>query len=219
MAYPHAFIKLSISGTTADTDIWSNGLSLVGANTGDAVDCFANLEPEDLAAITTTFYRTTGNSMNSFNTLNTIKLALIGTDGKYLEDPKIYDYPTASPGAGNFNVSPQDTVVLSLVTPNKRGLAKRGRIYLPAGFAQPTPTTGRLSTVSQDTVLAKAKTWIDAMTVIIQAANSSVNVCVASNVREGDFNEVLSLEVGDIMDNQSRRRNRLQEVYNTIDLF
>ena len=218
MAYPQPLIKLSFGGSMADEDIWTNGLSIIQNTAADTIALFGSLEAQDFAAAAAAFYVNGSPSANNYVSLDWIKIALVGTDGKYLQDAKIYDLPVPDTGAGTFAVSPQDSVVVSLVTDFKRGLAKRGRIYLPAGFSVPVATDGRLSSTSITGLLAKVKIFFDAIEVIISGGDLGGRIVVASSVGAGMFHEVTSLEIGNIMDNQNRRRNRLQEIYTSLAL-
>lgn len=213
--YPTPIIKLSVGGSVAGEDVWTNGLTLTPNNQlGSAEDAFLALTPQQFTTAVNAFYATGPSSMDSYNTVEWIKLALIGRDGKYLRDAKIYDYPTPRPGTGSFNVSPHDTMVVSLLTGTKRGLARRGRIYLPSGFASVSATTGRVLPADVTALVGKAKTYLEAVDAIGAAAiPGGVSICIASDVREGQIRRVTALEVGNLMDNQSRRRNRLDEVY------
>jgi len=219
MAYPRSFIKYTVGGSVAQEDIWTNGLSLLSANDEQTRDLFVALQPVDFKTLVDTFYATGTQAMNGYNTVEWIKIAHIGTDGKYLSDAKIYDYSTPKPGTGTFAVSPQDSVVISELTEAKRGLARRGRIYLPAGFAIPDSTTGRIPSVQVGNVLAKAKAYFDGISTLMETKADNGRIVVASSVREGQFRNVLSLELGNLVDNQSRRRNRLQEVYTETTLI
>ena len=219
MSYPEAIIKLSWGGVVAGQDVWTNGISLAEYSVGGdgAITAFADLEPVDFkTAIDAAFGG--ANGICDFLTLTWIKLALIGTDGLYLEEAKIYDYPTPLQGTSNFIMSPQDTVVVSLLTDTPRGLANRGRIYLPSGFAQPGAGTGVIGSTGVNTVLTKFHTFFDAVNTVGQTSTPPVFVSVASATRTGAIHIVQSIEVGNIVDTQRRRRNRLSESYTSQDL-
>lgn len=215
MAYNQPILKLTFGGSVSGEDIWTNGLSIGGNDQGDsgAIQAFEGLEPDAFATIAQEFYADGPNHMASFNTLEWIKMALVGPDGKYVEDAKIYDYPAPVQGAGNFSVSPHDTIVLSLLTGVKRGLARRGRIYLPAGFGQPEGGTGRLSASTTGRVAALGADFIGKIDDVLRTVSPSADVVIASSVGAGATREVIAVEVGNLMDNQSRRRNRLFETY------
>ena len=120
--YPTPIIKLSVGGSVAGEDVWTNGLTLTPNNQlGSAEDAFLALTPQQFTTAVNAFYATGPFSMSQYNTVEWIKLALIGRDGKYLRDAKIYDYPTPRPGTGSFAVSPHDTLVISELTGRRGG--------------------------------------------------------------------------------------------------
>lgn len=213
MAYPTSIIRLSVGGSTAGEDEWSNGMTLAGGGDQGNLESFLSLTPDQFITAVNAFYATGVYSTAVYNTVSWIKLALIGKDGKYLRDAKIYDYPTPRQGTGSLPMSPQDSLVLSLLTGTKRGLARRGRIYLPAGFAPPAVATGRVAPADVTAVVTKSQTYLRAINAIASANNRPLNLVIASDVREGALRAVTGLEIGNLVDNQARRRNRLQEVY------
>lgn len=219
MSFPGPIIKLSFGGSVQGQDIWSNSFHLIDYFNENTQELFNSLEPEDFITIANTFYTAAPNGMNQFNTLETIKLALIGADGKYMTDPKIYDYPTPRLGSGQYAVSPQDSIVVSLLTPVKRGLAYRGRFFPPAGFAAPSGS-GRLSSASVNSMINKAVLFLRGIDNIAASATEEADgkLVVASSTRSGAYWPVTAVEVGNIMDNQKRRRNRLNEVYESAPL-
>lgn len=218
MAYPNAFVKLTVSGTVAGEDIWSNSYSISTQDGSSGEEMFADLNPAALATAAQAFYCQGGQSMMTYNRLSTIKLALIGTDGKTIGEPKIYDYPNPPAGQATFTVPPQDSIVISLLTDTIRGLANRGRIYAPAGFGDVTSSSGRLNATTVTFLVNKAVTWINAINTFAQTASPAGIVVINSAVRAGASHPVTGVEVGNLVDTQRRRRNRLSEAYTTAPL-
>ena len=216
MSYSDSHIRLTFGGQVSSEDVWSNGLSLAVNTVGMAPTAFAALEPEDFDAAIRAAYIGSG-AMNSYNNLTYIKLALIGTDGKYLEDAKIYDYAAPVTGTINYAMAPQDSVVVSLLTATKRGLANRGRIYLPSGFAD-VGSNGKLTTANQTAIANRFVTFINAVNGVGTSTGAYTVACIASGVGAGAMRNITSIEVGNLMDSQRRRRNRLTEIYVAADL-
>lgn len=213
MVYQKPFIRMTVNGSVANEDIWSNGLSLVTTDATAAAQLFQAMDPEELTEAVNAFYTGYTAAMVPYNRITDIKLALIGVDGKYIEDAKQYDYLSPLSGQGQFSVSPQDSVVVSLNTGLRRGLARRGRIYLPSGFADPERNTGRININNCSEIASQAATYIKAINTYIQGLYPAAYVGVTSNQREGAQQLVSYVEVGNLMDNQKRRRNRLAEDY------
>lgn len=212
MAYSEPFIKLSFGGTVSGEDVWSNALSLGSPETGVTQAAFNALEPQQFESALRTAYMG-AQGMASYETVSWIKLAYIGEDGKYIGEPKIYDFNVPGQGSGSFNVPPQDSIVISHLTEAKRGLAYRGRTYLPAGFGDAT-ANGKLSSATINTILTKFTTFFNAInTITTTTTGLPIKVIVNSNVRSGMSRYVTALSVGNLVDTQRRRRNRLSEAY------
>ena len=181
MAFPAPLLRLSWGGSVAGEDIWTNGVHIISTNPDlPAADAFEELTAQQFASIISTTYANAG-GMTTFNRLEWVKLALIGTDGKYITDPKIYDYPNPISGTTSFSVSPQDSVVVSFTTDARRGLAHRGRIYPPAGFAAPQSGTGRIQSTQVAAIANRFKTFINGINDILNNLSEiSMVVAVAS---------------------------------------
>lgn len=112
---------------------------------------------------------------------------------------------------------PQTSVVLSLrsTVPGARG---RGRLYWPAIAAQLDSETLRLTTPTPQAVATAAATYLDriasALKNALQPSPSLIDydLCVVSPTT-GTKTRIVRIEVGDILDVQRRRRDRLAEVY------
>ncbi|HSR54336.1 MAG TPA: hypothetical protein VLV83_26210, partial [Acidobacteriota bacterium] len=81
--------------------------------------------------------------------------------------------------------------------------AGRGRMYTP-GVAVDQQDGGRLVTAAQTTIADSAKAMMDAL-------NGAGLAPVIYHKAAGNFDGVTSLDVGDVIDTQRRRRNKLIE--------
>lgn len=111
----------------------------------------------------------------------------------------------------------QIAVVLSLrsTTPGSRG---RGRLYWPALGAQVDMYTLRLSKPTTANAATAAATYLDAIATELKKALAPTpslidyDLCVVSPTT-GSKTRITRIEVGDVLDVQRRRRDRLAEVY------
>lgn len=213
MAYTDSHVQLSWGGSVAGEDVWTNSVAITSPVTlGLAPQLFDELDPIDFKpAVDGLILGSAGLAL--YNDLRWYKLALIGTDGKYLEEAKIYDNPSPQKSSSSFAVPPQDSVVISWLTDAPRGLARRGRMYLPAGYADAQTANGRIVLSQQNAILTRATNFINAVNTVAQTAVNSAAVCVMSGVRTGATRVVSGVEVGNLIDTQRRRRNRLTETY------
>ena len=114
------------------------------------------------------------------------------------------------------NGMPQQTLCISLLTGAKRGLASRGRFYPPATIAALDPD----GTVTRNTVQAVATA---ARTLITNLNNwPGTDTPLGGQVvvlgGNGTTRPVTAVSVGNVMDTQRRRRNKLRERYTTLAL-
>lgn len=173
-----------------------------------------------------------GNIFNSLAThrLTELKVARIGVDGKYPPGEASYSHFYLPPIAGMTGkpagMTAQDTTAVTLTTAVPRGLASKGRIYLPP-HAQALPgADGLVPAATIEPVLQSMRTLINAIN-----ANAVVgNVAIFSRGRgvpaydaehnrieytypnPGAFNVVTGVAMGRVVDTQRRRRRQLTEL-------
>lgn len=117
---------------------------------------------------------------------------------------------------------PQTSIVLSLRSniPGSRG---RGRLYFPALGATLSATTLRLTAPTTAAVATAAVNYLDSVATALKNALHptpsliDLDLCVVSPTY-GSKVIVERIEVGDILDVQRRRRDRMQEVYASADM-
>lgn len=218
MAYPGPIIKLTYGGSCATEDEWSNSLTLSSNNASDNPTAFAGLEPQNYEAAIRAAYITGSTGIAQYNTLEWIKLSLIGIDGKLIGDAKIYDLATPAVGPGPSSMAPQNSIVVTLDTIARRGLASKGRFFLPAGYADVATTTARLSPASVTALVTRMQTYLNAVNAVTSTSGERTYVSVASGIGAGVIRVATGLRVGNLVDTQRRRRNRLTETYTDAPL-
>lgn len=126
-------------------------------------------------------------------------------------------FPGGWAGSGAFSMPPENTMVLSTYSfapgtfvPNK-GRRRRGRMYLPTFPPQLMDAKGRLTTGNRDALLEECAAFFDD----VQGATSGLDLIspvVVSSVDQAQY-KITYLRMGDLVDTQRRRRNRLDEAY------
>lgn len=101
----------------------------------------------------------------------------------------------------------QLSVVVTTLTDNA-GKSGRGRFYLPPPELGTVTADGRFATAGRDDIAAAAANLLDVVTTV----DFTVNAVVASTAL-GVFRNINAVKVGDVFDNQRRRRNELVESY------
>lgn len=227
--YAHRIHRVTVSGTSFQAaEIWSTSFYIgkVAGDMGAVTQVFADA----VRTAWTTFFTSSEVAFSNRWQTNQIKVAAIGTDGKTDLANVVYaPYGTAISGNSTFNVyPPQITLAATLENAGARGLAAKGRMYLP-GIAQPLEADGRLSAANALKVATGFKTFLDAVNV---AASGDGGVVLASQGRrvkdaQGEYQPVPGtavnamvnrVKIGSVYDTQRRRRNDLVETYQTATL-
>lgn len=212
MTYPGIFYRVTVIGSIFTEETFNWTLSLIprsGDSAGGPTE-WGGDGPAVAAAIQA--FHTTAPTGASTR-LQQIKIARIGTDGKYVDDaPWIHDYgsPGISGGTDQTSVLPAQTALaVTLRSDRSRGLANSGRFFLPACGALVHPGTGLIE--AQD-----AQTVADAATTMLSALNDldgSWMVGIASDTRLGAFQPITRVEVGRVLDTIRSRRRSFPESY------
>lgn len=142
-----------------------------------------------------------------------VKMAPVGLDGRYLGEPTINNYSTV--GTGIARQLPQESIVVGLSSRQSLGEANRGRMYLPHISTALVSNSYRSS--ANGSVSLAAKTFLQAVNTAAGSVTGFTNsrVCIMSSKGLGTTKRVMDIRVGDIIDTQRRRRNRLAETYST----
>lgn len=119
-------------------------------------------------------------------------------------------------GTGAASKTPQDALVLSLRT-NTPGARGRGRMYWPAIGAS-LDAAFKLSSPTPAAFAADFKTWLNAigsqMNAYYIGVSSALRVALSvRSVTDHVNRDVVSLQVGNILDTQRRRRDVIPETY------
>lgn len=208
MAYPEPFLRLVASGTLYGSESWSWGISLVDEFSAEpeAPDEVPQAIIDAVAA-----FHTAPSFIATYATLDTLKLNLIGTDGRYVDKTNTvqYDYPDPVPkGVSSGTVPPQVALAITLRTIARRGLASSGRFYVPVP-AYDLTADGRLSVANATTIVGYATTLLNAL----DDAMDDWTPGVVSNVGAGARRVVSHVEVGRVYDTIRTRRISLPEEY------
>lgn len=206
MTYAAPFLRLVLSGTLHTVEGFSFGVSLI--SDGSGVEAPAEVPAGVVTAAQTLM---TGAIISGAADLDTIKLNLIGTDGRYAGDNTVM-HEFAPPVGGTYTATnaPQVAIAVSLDTAARRGLATRGRFYLPT----PVPVVkedGRIDAASATAFATAATTFLQS----VSAALPGWIPGVVSNVGAGAQRPVTNVRVGRVYDTIRSRRTSLPEDYVT----
>lgn len=217
-----ATIKMTWGGSLASNEeIWSCGINLADANdtlNADQYWTFIKLNIGQLASATSDFHSRAATRIPSGARLEWVKVARIGNDGRYMDQPAEHIYPTAvNGGSSNAQYVPQVSTVVTLISSKYKDPGKYNRFYLPTR----TPTTSNsfsLTTAEAEGIAESAVTWLEAINadIVYESPIGSITTRISpsiySKTLQTDFS-VVKASVGTIFDTQRRRRNKLQETY------
>lgn len=223
MSYPGQFLRLVIAGSLY-TDIFNTSLNFVptpqGATTID--------EPDDallalIAPVLENWWNDTvtvdGPGIIVQAQLRSFKLNRIGPDGRYV-DPVTHEhiYPAPILGAVNSQYPPQLSPAVSLRTAVERGLASKGRMYLPpVGSIGQLGADGRLAVGQAEDIATSVRRLAvelnTAMNTWGGGGTASPVIGIASSVGAGAFRIVNRIACGRVVDTIRSRRNALDEDY------
>lgn len=144
-------------------------------------------------------------------TVSAIKFNAIGPDGRYVDTTTTHaqyveDFGLIQ-GPESSLVEPQRALAVTWLTAALRGLASKGRVYLP-GFAAPVDTGLIIGTGTAGSQEDAATAFISAL-----AADPVVVPSIMSNRGGGVGRPITGVKVGRAIDTQRRRRRSLSEEY------
>lgn len=217
MAHPHTFNQVQIIGDCFNQqEIWTTGFSMGFPDQDAPVPTVA--DAEFIANAWTDFFTNTGSGVTtSYRTL-AVKYNQLGNDGRQITDPTVeYVYPTPVGGPAQTNLHPpQCTMVLSLRAAQTRGLATKGRMYLPlTGFS--IETSGKANPARIGTSLALLQTFFQTLGADTGIVGIPILTSGAQSIL-GASHPIASIAMGDVYDTQRRRRNAFQETYQELEV-
>ena len=221
-AYAHKFARVTISGTCLNgAEEWSTGFQM-GSPTVDIVDVVAP-GAQNIGAAWQSFFGLAANAFSSSYKTTQIKVAAINTNGTTDTDKiDYYTFPTPISGGGSATLlPPQISLAATLTSDNQRGLASKGRMYLPGINTAVQTTDGHLISSYVATLTTNFKTFLDAVNA---AQGTSGKIILASKGHKvansnpveylaGRSAWVTGCRIGNVYDTQRRRRNGLVETY------
>jgi hypothetical protein len=227
--YAHRIHRYTVSGTCyGAAEIWSTSFYVghVSTDMGTVVQAVV----DNVRTAWTTFFTSSDVKFSNKWQTTQIKCAQILEDGSTNLSNVVYaPYGTAISGNEAFNAfPPQVTLAATLENAGARGIASKGRMYLP-GIAQPLQANGTLAAADALKVANGFKTFLDAVNVAVSGDGRVILASQGRRVKnaQGEYEPVPGtavnanvnrVRVGSVYDTQRRRRNDLVEVYQTATL-
>jgi len=206
-------LRVSIFGTMPGGEVWSvNPCWEINGSTGDPVS------PAQALTIATalggvavpaamTVVWNAGTAITGYRVEARSLTGNLEAQGEYVRPAPVVGTGTSSHPYGT-------ALVLSLRTPGVGGRS-RGRMYWPATGMAISGTDLRVTSGTVGTVLAGMKTYLSGLETAIQATLPNANLTVWSRT-SSNFHNVNSLQLGNVLDSQRRRRDSLIEAYQAV---
>jgi hypothetical protein len=202
------------------TDVWQCNLRLSSEGTKTWPQNFADRSAilDDVGADVLTWWNAIRASFHTTTRLAGFKFNMINTLGLYESDTETMrrDLPgTSQPGSATSAPLPsQVAMAVTFLTDAQRGLASKGRFFLPGPAAISVDQTRRINEGTRNTIQTATATlltnlgnWPGADT----SLHPGVPV-VMSDVREGATRKIVGVSVGKRFDVQRRRANKYPEL-------
>ena len=207
MPYPTETARVVVSGTLYDVEEFSFGVTLIPGDlrTGGSI----NEVPTEVRQSTSVLVQSVCGPAVA---LRTIKANRVDVNGRYQDQGQTTAYEYPAPGirpSSGLNWPPQIALAVSLRTDNPRGLAGKGRFYLPCPAVGALSPAGQIPEADATRVAGFVVTWLNSL----QAAFPTWQVGVASDVREGAIQPVTGVSVGRVLDTIRSRRAKMIESY------
>lgn len=202
MTYPVPFTRLVASGSLF-TEQFAFSLNMVGT----APTTPPGIVPEGVVDLTRAFFAAT--MQQAAARLTMVKFNRIGTDGRYSESTtRAADLgPAPVIGTQSTKYPPQVALAVSLDTGYSRGLAARGRFYLPPPGAA-VQVDGRLREDDTQVIANAAAAYLSGLNDLGLGV-----VSIVSDVGAGAVRQVRTVRVGRALDTIRSRRTSIPEGY------
>lgn len=205
-------IRVSIMGTQPGGEVWSvNPVWQIGG-----VSTAEDVTPEMCLAMATAIDALTIPAgllaiLNQFSNFNGTRVEARRWDGTLSAQAEHVRTPVY--GTGTTSTLPyQSSLVASLRTAGFGGSA-RGRLYWPATGVPLTAATFRVSSSNVTSALAGVKTYLTSVTTALDASLVNSPVLSVWSRTNNSTQPVNSIQMGDVIDTQRRRRDKLPEAY------
>lgn len=219
MAFAHKVIRYTAFGSAFGGDEeWSTGF-WIGTESADA-STPTQLTANAFLTAWTTFFTTSSTSISSAYKTVGVRVALYGTNGQMDSAANFYAYPTV-PFSGTSTapapLAAQLALVASLQARPDRGLASKGRMFLP-GVNAAVGSDGRITQSVCTSIATNLDTMFTALNGGFDTGGFLINASKGGSGAGGPApinRRVEDILVGNVYDTQRRRRNQLTETYST----
>lgn len=201
-------------------EIWTTGFYL--GNTDSDVGVPNESTAAAIKTAWATFCGATDVVMSYMWKTEGVKISHFNADGTTDLDVVVNSpYTTAiEGGSGQIGYPPQVSLVATLLADNGKGLAGKGRMYLP-GIAAGLDTTGHIGGTQHQNIANRLAAFFNEVEASIDVQGQVINASHGRAPFTGSTatnRAITHVRVGNVYDTQRRRRNALTESYATAAL-
>lgn len=223
-------LLVSWQGNSPGGEVWSTGLRFCAALDTEAPITPGLLQPsgsalqamaDGIGALNTNkgFPTRAINDLSAALDLASIRVSWLDSQG-VLGSAAEYTFPTPVHGSDSMDRPLQVALVMTLNQGAQYGRHYRGRMFLPSIAGPPLDTQGRVAATARTDRLVEWATFIDQVATVIdeQAGGGGVIYPIVWSRTTKLARTVNNLAMGDVLDTQRRRRDRLREARTVVPL-
>ncbi len=216
------YLKLTLGGSAwGGQEIWSIGIHLAMTDGTSVEQALADFNLQGaIAAFSSNMMIDTAPSLSSAVQFSEVRIARFNIRGQQQGDSRVAFVSGNPYGFDTAKYLPQHSVVVTLNSDLLRGKTSKGRFYLPAGYGLPDED-GYIATNTVVSTANQALGFLNDLADVATDADPDLRIANVSGYTptfSGASNEVISISVGNVVDTQRRRRNGLNERYQSGDL-
>lgn len=208
---PHNVLQiLGTLESQSEAETWTCGLRLgegnllVGARSAGRLDAEVTNALDGLQGDLLTWWNGISQYISPLTKLIGFKFNAVDVNGRYVNQVETFrrDLAAPLPGTSLGSLPPQSSVAVTFRTIAARGLASRGRIFLPPFGAGSIDPQGRLVDTRRDDIATQTATFLTNLGnwAGLDVAADYGKVCVMSKVGLGATRRVNRVDVGDRFD-------------------
>lgn len=208
-------MKVSIEGTAVSGEVWSINPTFDFGDFGQPDPTFSQMAAAATAINALTIPAALLGYLSTAFSVSGVRLEARKLNGDLVI---VGEGVRSSGGAGSGVVTqvPQTALCLSLRT-DAAGASKRGRLYWPACGMSIQSADFRISSGTQTTALTAFKTYLTSIEGALNTALGLSNAALTVWSRTlASTQPVTLLQIGNVLDTQRRRRDKLSESYQTL---
>lgn len=213
MAYPVPLVRVQyLFESTVGAEKAQTGYMVESGTTATAfVNAMVQIDAEALMTSFANIWNSADIETAEYAKLVGLKVAPIGTDGRYLGEAKTFARQGAAIQGNNAQVPPQCSVCVSFSSTESLGRANHGRMYLPFTKLTQGIATPYGAPTSLNNFASTAQTWFASTETTLDLIQTASRIRIASKL--GVLKDVKAIKVGNLTDTQRRRRRQLPETY------